>query len=209
MEPQYLTMAARNAAQDTAWCAVYTRHQHERTVEEALTGKGFEVLLPLYKSARHWNDRNKVLMLPLFPCYVFVRGGVTRRLAVLATPGVHMILKCGDLVATVPDEEIDAIRKTVNGPGKVEPHPFLKCGEWARIKRGPMQGIKGILVRKKNFCRLVLSVDMVSQSIAVEVDAADVEPIVAHSRGLAVNRDPGPHAPALSNVQASPAPRVE
>ena len=184
MQPQSLTMSIRNTAQDTAWCVVYTRHQHERSVAEALTGKGFEVLLPVYESARRWHDRNKVLMLPLFPCYVFLRGGVTRRLAVLATPGVHMMLKRGDAVATVPDEEIDAIRKAVNKPGQVEPHPFLTCGERARIKQGPMQGIEGILVRKKNSCRLVLSVDMVAQSIAVEVDGADVEPMLPIAASL-------------------------
>src|SRR6476469_7397799 len=92
------------------WWAVYTRHQHERSIEEILLAKGFEVFLPLYESTRRWKDRRKVIALPLFPCYVFVRGGLDRRLQVLTTPGVHMILSRGERIATIPEDEIEAIR---------------------------------------------------------------------------------------------------
>lgn len=177
MEPPNSTIGNQNSADDRTWCALYTRYQHEKVIAETLKEKGFEVVLPLYESVRRWNDRNKVLSLPLFPCYVFVRGGVTRRLDVLKTPGVNMILTQGNKVATIPDAEIDAVRKAVTGPHRVEPHPFLKCGERARIKRGVLVGVEGILIRKKNLCRLVLSVDMVAQSVAIEIDACDVESI--------------------------------
>ena len=159
------------------WCAVYTRHQHEKTIEEMLKAKGFEVFLPLYESTRRWKDRRKVLSLPLFPCYVFVRGAHERRLPVLTTPGVHMIISRGERVATVPEEEIEAIRRTVDGPYRVEPHPFLRCGERVRVVRGSLEGVEGILTRKKNLFRLVLSVDMLAQSVSVEIDAMDVVPV--------------------------------
>ena len=159
------------------WWAIYTRHQHEKSVEEMLYAKGFEVFLPLYESVRKWKDRRKVLSLPLFPCYVFVKGGLDRRLPVLTTPGVHMILHRGDHVATIPDEEIEAIRRTVDGPFRVEPHPFLKCGERVRVVRGSLEGIEGVLTRKRNLFRLVLSVEMLAQSVAVEIDASDVVPL--------------------------------
>jgi transcription antitermination factor NusG len=157
------------------WWALYTRHQHEKTVAEVLSAKGFEVFLPLYESIRCWKDRNKKLTLPLFPCYVFVRGGLNRRLQVVTTPGVHMILFNGENVATIPEVEIDTIRKAVEGPFRVEPHPFLKCGERVRVIRGSLQGVEGVLVRKKNLYRLVLSVDMMAKSVAIEIDATDVE----------------------------------
>src|SRR5271170_1250467 len=160
----------------SAWWVLYTRHQHEKTVAEMLSAKGFEVFLPLYESIRRWKDRSKMLSMPLFPCYVFVRGGLNRRLQVVTTPGVYMILLRGENVAIIPDAEIQAIRTTVEGPFKVEPHPFLLCGERVRVKNGPLIGVEGVLVRKKNLYRLVLSVDMVAQSVAVEIDAADVEP---------------------------------
>lgn len=164
---------------ELAWCALYTRHQHEKTVAEMLSAKGFEVFLPLYDSLRVWRDRKKLLSLPLFPCYVFVRGGVNRRLQIMTTPGVHMILCNGDRVAVIPEAQIEAIRKTVEGKLRVEPHPFLKCGERVRVRRGTLEGVEGLLVRKKNQFRLVLCVDMLAQCVAVEVDASDVEPVTA------------------------------
>jgi len=162
----------------SAWCAIYTRHQHEKTVSEMLEAKGFEVFLPLYDSTRKWKDRRKVLAVPLFPSYVFVRGAVERRLPVLTTPGVHMIISRGERVATVPEDEIDAIRRTVEGNFRVEPHPFLRCGERVRVVRGSLEGVEGVLTRKKNLFRLVLSVEMLAQSVAVEIDAIDVVPVV-------------------------------
>jgi transcription antitermination factor NusG len=165
----------------SAWWVLYTRHQHEKTVAEMLSAKGFEVFLPLYESIRRWKDRSKMLTLPLFPCYVFVRGGLNRRLQVVTTPGIHMILFHGEDVATVPEAEIQAIRKAVEGPFRVEPHPFLKCGERVRVTRGSLEGVEGILVRKKNLYRLVLSVNMMAQSVAVEIDATDVEPAPVQS----------------------------
>jgi transcription antitermination factor NusG len=184
----------------SAWWALYTRHQHEKVVAEMLEAKEFEVFLPLYESVRRWKDRRKVISLPLFPGYVFVRGGIGRRLEVVSTPGIHMILSHGEEVAIIPENEIQAIRRTVGGNLRCEPHPFLKCGERVRVTRGSLQGVEGILVRKKNMDRLVLSVDMLAKSVAVEIDALDVEPVGASA--------------AIAGVQAAqmangvPAPRV-
>jgi transcription antitermination factor NusG len=171
--------------ENSDWWALYTRHQHEKTVADMLSAKGFEVFLPLYESIRRWKDRSKKLALPLFPCYVFVRGGLDRRLQVVTTPGVHMILFHGEQVAMIPTVEIDVIRKVVEGPFRVEPHPFLKCGERVRVIRGSLEGVEGVLVRKKNLYRLVLSVDMMAKSVAVEIDATEVEPVaVRGSNGI-------------------------
>jgi transcription antitermination factor NusG len=158
------------------WWAVYTRHQHEKVIADVLTAKGFKVFLPLYESTRRWKDRRMVLSLPLFPCYLFVRGGLDRRLQVMTTPGIHTILYRGDQVAVIPDREIEAIQRAVDGSSSVEPHPFLKCGTRVRVIRGALEGVEGILIRKKNLIRLILSVDMLKQSVSVEVHASDVEP---------------------------------
>ncbi|HVU46550.1 MAG TPA: UpxY family transcription antiterminator [Terracidiphilus sp.] len=168
---------------DQPWWAVYTRHQHEKTVADMLSTKGFDVFLPLYDSLRRWKDRKKMLSLPLFPCYVFVKGNLQRKLQVVTTPGVHMILYHGEKVAMIPDAEIQAIRAAVEGRFRVEPHPFLKCGDRVRVIRGSLKGVEGILTRKKNLSRLILSVAMLAQSVAVEIDACDAEPVI--SRGLA------------------------
>jgi len=86
-----------------------------------------------------------------------------------------MILYRGEQVAIVPNQEIEAIQRVVGGSCQIEPHPFLKCGTRVRVIRGSLEGVEGILVRKKNLFRLVLSVDMLAQSVAVEVHADDVE----------------------------------
>lgn len=161
---------------EPGWWALYVRHQHEKTVVEVLSARGLETFLPLYQSVSRWKDRDKVLSLPLFPGYVFVRGGLEWRLQVVTTPGVHMILSRGGQFATVPEAEIHAIRLAMGRPDRVEPHPFLECGQRVRVKQGPLEGVEGILVRKKNLWRLVLSVDMLGQSAAIDIDAAAVEP---------------------------------
>lgn len=161
----------------STWWAIYTRHQHEKVVADMLFAKKFEVFLPVYDSVRRWKDRKKLISLPLFPCYVFVKGGLDRKLQVVTTPGVHMILNRGERVATIPEAEIEAIQKAMEGRYRVEPHPFLKCGERVRVIKGALEGVEGILLRKKNWCRLVLSVEMLSQSVAVEVNSSDVEPL--------------------------------
>jgi transcription antitermination factor NusG len=173
-------------AGEEPWWALYTRHQHERVVADMLAAKGFEVFLPIYESVRRWRDRKKTLSLPLFPCYLFVRGGLDRRLQVVTTPGIHMILHRGESIATIPEEEIEAIQRAVDGSYRVEPHPFLKCGQRVRVLRGALEGVEGILVRKKNMFRLILSVDMLAQSVAVEVNASDVEPCAGQVATAAV-----------------------
>ena len=174
-----ITVNTDPSVQGAHWWALYTRHQHEKTVFNALLAKDFEVFLPMYESLRRWKDRNKLLAFPLFPCYVFIRGGLDRRLQVLTTPGVHKILYRGESVAAIPEQEIESIRRSLEANCRIEPHPFLKCGDRVRVTRGTLTGVEGILVRKKGLCRLILSVEMLAQSVAVEIDASDVVPVPA------------------------------
>jgi len=171
------------------WYAIYTRHQHEKTVARILTSKGFETLLPLCETARKWKDRTKLVSMPLFPCYVFLHGGTERHLEIITTPGIHAVVSNAGRPIAIPASEINAIRQTIESGSPVEPHPFLKCGEQVRVKRGPLEGIEGILVRKKGLCRLVLSVVMLGKAIAVEVDGLQVERLKRES-GYGTSRAP-------------------
>ena len=166
----------------SAWHVVYTRHQHEKAVDQILASKGFTTFLPLYRSVRRWKDRIKVLSLPLFPSYIFVNGGLERHLDIMTTPGIHALVSTAGEPATVPLAEIEAIRRATESGAEVEPHPFLKCGDWVQVKCGPLAGLQGILVRKKNLYRLVLSVEMLGKAAAVEIDAFLVEKL--NSNGL-------------------------
>jgi transcription antitermination factor NusG len=160
-----------------SWYAIHTNYQHEKTVARILTQKGFDIFLPLYDVAHRWKDRTKQLSLPLFPCYVFIQGGLDRRLQILGTPGVHGFVGWSGRAAPIPEEQIEAVLRMLESSLKVEPHPFLKCGDLVRVKSGPLHGIEGILVRKKNLFRLVLSVEMLQKSVAVEVDVTAVESV--------------------------------
>jgi transcription antitermination factor NusG len=157
------------------WCAIYTRHQHEKAIAQILSAKGLQVFLPLYNATRRWKDRTVHLSLPLFPCYLFLRGMGERRLEVITTPGIASILSINGEPAIIPESEIEAIRKAIEWGNRVEPHPFLRCGDRVRVISGPLQGLEGILVRKKNLYRLVLSIEILERSAAVEVDVSSVE----------------------------------
>ncbi|HXJ94770.1 MAG TPA: UpxY family transcription antiterminator [Terriglobia bacterium] len=166
------------AGVSTPWYAVYTRHQHEKTVAHGLAGKEFEIFLPLYLAARRWNDRIARISLPLFPGYVFLRGDLERRLDILTTPGVHSLVSSGGQPASIADTEVEAVRRAVEARLPVEPCAFLNCGDRVRVTSGPLADLEGIVVRKKNSCRLVLSVELLEKSIAVEVDGSALERIL-------------------------------
>lgn len=174
------------AQMGTEWYAVYTRHQHEKTVEQILTVKGLQAWLPVYETSRRWKDRVKVLSLPLFPCYVFIKGDSHRRLDVLTTPGVHEFVSTGGQPAPIPDAEVEAIRKGIASGARVEPHPLLRNGDWVSIKSGPLEGVQGILVRKKNLYRLVLSVEMLGKAVALEVEASQIQRLENRSTAAGV-----------------------
>ena len=125
------------------WWAVYTRHQHEKVVAEMLSAKGFEVFLPLYESTRRWKDRRKVLHLPLFPCYLFVRGGIDRKLQVVTTPGIHMILYRGDQVAIIPDRELKRFKEPLMGLATSSPIRFSSAARAFESQGDPLKVWRG------------------------------------------------------------------
>lgn len=161
----------------TDWNAIYTRHQHEKIVADNLNRIGVEVFLPTYNVIRQWTDRKKCLSLPLFSCYVFLRNCFEQRWEILSTPGVHSFVMFAGRPAPIPDLEIEAIRKAAMSGLRIEPHPFLRCGDRVRVSSGPLAGTEGVLVRRKGSYRLVLSLQLLAKSIAVEVDAFSVQPL--------------------------------
>jgi transcription elongation factor/antiterminator RfaH len=156
------------------WYALQTRSRHEKVVHSQLEQKAFESFLPLYRSVRRWKDRRKELALPLFPGYVFVRMELSERREALKTHGVARIVSFGGIPASLPEKEIEAIRHFLEKRMRVDPHPYLRVGQRARIRSGPFAGLEGILLRKKNRLRFVISLDLIYRSVAVEIDAEDL-----------------------------------
>ncbi len=157
------------------WYAVQTFANHEKRVLQQLDQRTVEAYLPLYESVRRWKDRRVRLDLPLFPGYVFVHLALRDRLRVLQTPSVVRLVGFSGQPAALPDQEIEALRQGLTHEMRIEPHPYLKLGNRVRVKIGPLQGLEGILVRKKNRTRFVISLDLIMRSVAVEIDISDLD----------------------------------
>jgi transcription antitermination factor NusG len=177
--------ATRNGAEDFApetifhphWYAAYTRANHERRVAQELAERGVEHFLPQYQSRRKWKDREVELVLPLFPGYVFVRMALERKLRVLQVPGVACLVSFAGKPAVVPAEEFARIQELLNRKVLATPHPYLNVGRRARVLDGPFAGLEGIVVRRNKRNRLVISLDLIARSIAVELGEANLEPV--------------------------------
>jgi transcription antitermination factor NusG len=160
------------------WYAVQTRSNFERLIASELKGKSIETFYPAVRELHRWKDRVKAVDVPLFPGYLFVRFEDTpsNRLRVVTTNGAVRILGDGSFIEPIPDHEIRSIRLLLDSARPFSAHPFLKEGAWVSVKRGPMRGIEGRILRFKSGARLVVSIEMLAKSIAVEVDDCDVEP---------------------------------
>jgi transcription antitermination factor NusG len=159
------------------WYAVYTNARHEKKVSAYLYGRSVECYLPSYKTMRRWQDRKKEVDLPLFPGYVFVKIAFRSRLQVLTAPGVVQIVSFDGKPAPISEAEIENLRQAHSQSARFEPHPYLKVGRRVRVQNGPLSGLEGILVRRKEGFRLVISVELIMRSVAMEVDEADVVPM--------------------------------
>ena len=166
------------------WYAVHTRSNFEQRAAGELGSRGFDVYFPAYEEIHQWKDRKKTVAVPLFPGYVFVRfaDSMGLRLRILHTAGVARILGNGGMIEAVPDEEIEAVKGLLRSNVPCHAHPFLREGARVRVKRGALKDLEGTLVRFKNRARLVISVALIAQSVAAEVDIRDVEPVGSSRR---------------------------
>lgn len=170
-----LPVAAPEKPRPENWYALYTCPRHEKHVAEQIERRSFSCFLPLYRSLRRWKDRRKELELALFPGYVFVRMNLENRLQVLQLPGVVRLVSFNGQPAALPVDQIEELQGRLSGVVRAEPHPYLRAGRKVRVRSGPMQGLEGIIVRRKDGCRLIFSIDLIMRSVAVEVDEADLE----------------------------------
>ncbi|HUK49047.1 MAG TPA: UpxY family transcription antiterminator [Terriglobales bacterium] len=159
------------------WYAAYTYSRHEKRVAQQLQERGVDHFLPVYRSVRRWKDRKKELELVLFPGYVFVHLELVKRLQVLQLPGVVRFVCFNGQPAALPTEDIEALRNGLSHNVCAEHHPFLNIGRRVKVVYGPLTGAQGILVRRRNNSRLVISIEAIMRSVAVEIDEADVVPV--------------------------------
>jgi transcription antitermination factor NusG len=175
---QQLTTPGETFPDDYAeprWYAAYTSPRHEKWVAGQMNDYRLECFLPTYKSVRRWKDRRKELELPLFPGYVFVRIALRDRVSVLRLPGVVQFVTFRGKPAALPDYDIESLRGGSQANVSLVPHPYLTAGRRVRVRNGAMAGIEGILIRRKDSLRVVIAIELIMRSVALEVDASDIE----------------------------------
>src|SRR5262245_50359473 len=170
-----------HAAESSLWYALCVRIHFEKIVAYNLRGKGYEEFLPLYRDYSRRSDRIKATDVPLFPGYVFCEFNPLHRLPILTIPGVNAIVGFGKNFIPVQKGELNAIRAVLKSGNYCEPWPYLQVGERVRVEYGPFAGIEGIVLMFKKTYRLVISINMLQRSVAVEIDRDWLKPITKQS----------------------------
>jgi transcription antitermination factor NusG len=162
-----------------SWYAVQTRSNFEKRVAGDVSAKGMESYLPVVNERRQWKDRKKDIEEPLFRGYLFVRfsGSAAEQLDVLKVAGAARVLGLAGRPEAIPDREVEALRIAVNSGLPLARQALPHEGDRVYVRSGPLKGASGILVTAKNTRRLVVSIHLLSQSVAAELDTDDVEAI--------------------------------
>jgi len=177
--PAVVGAAMRDSLGGRRWYAVFTVPQNEKSAAKHLDLRGVDSFLPTYETVRVWKNRQRMkVVLPLFPSYLFVHINLRERARVLQSPGVLHIIGNGREHVPLLDTDVEFLRSSLCNQ-RIEPYRALVVGEKVRIRSGAMQGVCGTLVRKGGGMRFVLTLELINQHAAVEVDAADLEPLVA------------------------------
>lgn len=159
------------------WYALRTRSRHEKVTSLYLERRGFEVFLPLLDRIRQWKDRRVHVKFPLFPGYCFIRCGAGHHRRVKMAAGVVEVVGVAGRPLPVPLEEVEAVRRLVTSILPVDPHPTLEPGRAVEVIRGPLAGVRGVLIRKGPRMRLLVAISLLCQGASVEIDAVDVVPV--------------------------------
>lgn len=165
-----------------SWFALVTRPRHEKSVAVGLRAKGLEEFLPLRRTRRRWTDRVQAIDLPLFPGYLFCRFGPEQYVHVMQTPGVRTVVGFAGKPAPLAASEIDTLQAVLESGCGVQPWPYLTAGDRVRLDDGPLAGIEGILLREKSHFRVVVSVELLQRSVAVEIGRESVVAVKATNR---------------------------
>jgi transcription antitermination factor NusG len=171
------------------WYAGYTAARHEKRVAEHFVQRSVAHFLPLYETIRRWNNGRHRVRLPLFPGYIFIHIALRDRLSVIEVPGLVRLVGFNRLPYALPDADVNKMIEALSKGVLAEPYPYLTAGTRVEIRNGPLQGMTGILLRRQNRCRVVISVNLIMRSMIVEVEATDVVPIRGSTSNIRQNSD--------------------
>jgi transcription antitermination factor NusG len=161
------------------WYAIHTRSRHEKAVASRLEEQGLTTFVPTITEVRRWSDRRKLVEFPLFSCYAFVNLSWRSELRakVVRTDGVLGFVSFGNGAVPIPDVEIENVRTLLTGMVPCTAYPFLKLGQRVRIRGGALDGVEGIFLARKGNKTLVISIEPIQRSLAINIDGYAVEPL--------------------------------
>ena len=162
---------------DHCWYAIQIRCQFEKKVAAQLQNKGIETFVPLVSQVHRWSDRRRVVEVPLFPGYGFVRipFAPDHRIRVLQTAGLTSFVTMNGTPIPVPEKQIEDVRLLLSQRVSSSVYPFVKAGQRVRIRGGCLDGIEGILLQCSKYSSLVISIAAVQSSLAIRVENCDLE----------------------------------
>lgn len=168
-------------AAELRWYACYTKARHEKRVDALLQQQSLETYLPLVARLRQWKDRRRLVEFPMFPSYVFVRVAPEDLPRVIAVPGVAAIVRNQGDAVTIPDAELENVRRFAEalrrGGTEPEPVPYLAEGQWVEVTTGPFQGVRGVVVQRRTRRRVLVGLRAIGQGMEVDVDVTALQPL--------------------------------
>lgn len=159
------------------WYALQVRSRHEKSVNRLLQNRGIESSLPQVAVTREWSDRSKVLRVPLFTGYVFVRADLEQdRIPILTTPGIVRFVSFNGEPAPIPGNQMFWLFQILTEYGQIQPEPDLISGSRVEVVSGPLRGLQGVVWKDSSSSRLSVWFDVIMQGLSVEIDPACLAP---------------------------------
>lgn len=159
------------------WYALRVRAQQEKVVHQRVQALGVASLLPTTQRVSRWHDRRKIITEPVFKGYCFAQVDLSNRLPLLQIPGVVGLVSAGSTPVPLEMEDVHNLLGLLASGRPLIPHPFLTEGQPVQVQDGPLTGLTGLFIRRQGDCRLVIGVQLIGQSVSVEIDADQVEPL--------------------------------
>ena len=157
------------------WWVLHTKARNEKALAWDLINRNISYFLPMLEKVRSTHGRRIKTVVVLFPGYVFLCGPEEDRYTAMTTNRIASAIDVIDQDRIT--KELAAIQKALDAPQQLDPFPYLQTGRRCVVTAGPLQGIEGCLVRRKNVDRLVLQVHVLGQAVSTEIDAALLEVI--------------------------------
>jgi transcription antitermination factor NusG len=171
------------------WYAAYTMSRHEKRIAAHCDRIGIEPFLPLCTSQRSWKNRTTVdLQMPLFPNYIFVRLLPQDHGPLMRLPGLLSLVGNASGPVVIPDGDMELLRRII-ACKTVEPHPFMAKGDKVRVTTGPLSGLIGVVLKKSNGLRFIVTLDAIGKSVSLDIDGSALELIAAHDGQSAGDRN--------------------